>query len=217
MKLFVWDFHGVLEKDNEHAVIEISNRALKKLGYKEQFTPEDNVKLYGRKWYEYFEYLLPNELHETHLKIQRVCIKLEEDEPNIVDSNIKPNDHALEILNKIARSVHDQILISNMSDVALARFMDSINITHFFPETKAFPCNTRDGKKTHTKIEMLKKYLRGRYFDTVVIIGDTIFDMEMKKAASNVTTYLYVHKHLNFPDCDSDYKINDLREVLGQI
>jgi len=31
-KLFVWDFHGVLEKDNEQAVIQISNDVLKELG-----------------------------------------------------------------------------------------------------------------------------------------------------------------------------------------
>ena len=29
MKLFIWDFHGVLEKDNEHAVVEVTNQVLK--------------------------------------------------------------------------------------------------------------------------------------------------------------------------------------------
>lgn len=217
MKLFVWDFHGVLEKDNEKSVIEISNRVLEKLGYKERFSQENNLKLYGRKWYEYFEFLLPNEPHEKHLEIQQACIKLEEDEPHIVDNNIKPNNYALEVLTTIAKSPHDQILISNMSDVALARFMGAINITHFFPKTKAFPCNTRDGKKTHTKIGMLKKYLRGKSFDSLVIIGDTIFDMEMAKATKDAITYLYVHKYLKFPSATPTYKINDLRKILKEV
>lgn len=38
MILFVWDFHGVLEKDNEKAVVDISNQVLSEAGFKEKFT-----------------------------------------------------------------------------------------------------------------------------------------------------------------------------------
>lgn len=54
MKLFVWDFHGVLEQGNEDAVLVISNQILHNFGYTEQFTPAQNRQLYGRKWYEYY-------------------------------------------------------------------------------------------------------------------------------------------------------------------
>lgn len=57
MKLFVWDFHGTLEKDNEHAVMEISNKVLENLGYTQRLSKEDNLMLYGKKWADYFEYL----------------------------------------------------------------------------------------------------------------------------------------------------------------
>lgn len=217
MKLFAWDFHGVLEKDNESAVIQISNRVLRNLGYKEQFTEEDNRNLYGKKWYEYFEYLLPNEPHQKHLKLQQACIKLEEDEPDIVDNNIKPNDFAIEVLSKIENSGHDQILISNMSDVALERFMHAIDVTRFFPKGKAFPCNTRNGTKTYTKLEVLKNYIKNKNFEEIIAIGDTAADMLLKNAANNVATYLYVHQHLKHPHVEADHKINDLREVLGEI
>ena len=66
MKLFVWDFHGTLEKDNEGAVFKISNKVLENLGYKERLTKEDNFMLYGRKWSDYFAYLLPKEPEKTH-------------------------------------------------------------------------------------------------------------------------------------------------------
>ena len=47
MKLFVWDLHGVLEKGNEIALLEISNIILKKFGYLEKFSIEDCIKLNG--------------------------------------------------------------------------------------------------------------------------------------------------------------------------
>lgn len=215
MKLFVWDFHGVLEKDNEHAVIDISNNVLQKLGYRERITKEDNLKLYGKKWYEYFEYLLPNESHEKHLKIQQACITYEEANPNIVGNNIKPNDYAIVVLGKVQKSPHDQILISNMSDVALEMFMKSINITKYFPQ-KAFACNTRSGNKVYTKHERLREYLDKKGFDEIIIIGDTPNDISLKEVAGG-TTYLYTHPYLKFKDCKPDYKINDLREILREV
>lgn len=215
MKLFVWDFHGVLEKDNEHAVIDISNRVLKKLGYKQRISKEDNLKLYGQKWYEYFEYLLPNKSHEKHLEIQRACIAYEQANPNIVGDNIKANDYAIEVLEKIQKSPHDQILISNMSDVALEMFTNSIGITKYFPK-KSFSCNTRSGNKVYTKHERLREYLNHNKFDEIIIIGDTPNDISLEEVAGG-TTYLYTHPHHKFKDCTPTHKINDLREILKEI
>ncbi len=215
MKLFVWDFHGVLEKDNEHAVINISNKVLKKLGYRRHITEEENLLLYGRKWFEYFEYLLPDESHEKHLEIQKACLDYEKAHPNIIGNNIKPNNHALDVLEAISKSHHDQILISNMSDVALEMFMNSIGITKYFP-AKAFACNTRSGNKVYTKQARLKEYLSDKTFDSIIIIGDTPNDIDLKKVAGGIT-YLYAHPYLKFKDCNPDYKINDLREILKEV
>lgn len=214
-KLFVWDFHGVLEKDNEHAVIEISNKVLSELGYKERISKELNQKLYGQKWYEYFEHLLPNESHETHLLIQQACIAFEQKHPEIVGGSIKPNDHAHGVLDAIKASIHDQILISNMSDVALEMFMNSVKITKYF-KNKAFPCNTHNGEKTYTKHERLESYLENNKFDDLIIIGDTPNDISLKRVAGGVT-YLYTHPHLSYPNCDPSYRISDLRNVLKEI
>lgn len=214
-KLFVWDFHGVLEKDNEHAVMEISNKVLKNLGYKEQISKELNQKLYGQKWYEYFEYLLPGESHAVHIKIQQACIAYEQKHPEIVGNSIKPNDHAHQVLDAIRASIHDQILISNMSDVALDMFMNSIKITKYF-KNRAFSCNTHSGKKTYTKHERLKSYLDSKNFEELVIIGDTPNDISLQNVAGGIT-YLYAHSHLSFPECKPRYRISDLREVLREV
>ena len=215
MKPFVWDFHGVLEKDNERSVIDISNYVLKKLGFRQRLSKKDNLKLYGKKWYEYFEYLLPNQTHQKHLEIQRACIAYEEANPNIVRSNIKPNDYAIEVLENIQKSGHDQILISNMSDVALEMFMHSIGISKYFGQ-KAFACNTRSGNKVYTKHERLREYLSKKNFEDLVIIGDTPNDISLCDVAGG-TTYLYTHPHLKFQDCNPTYRINDLRKVLKEV
>lgn len=215
MKLFVWDFHGTLEKDNEGAVLEISNKVLENLGYKERLTQEDNYKLYGRKWSAYFEYLLPNESTQTHFYIQQKCIEYEGEYPEIIGKFIKPNDYAIEVLEKIAKK-HKQILVSNMSDVGLDRFMKAVNMMKFFPKDSMFATNSYKKQIKASKKEVLVNYLKGKNFDQVITIGDTHIDVEMGKAVG-ATTYLYVHPGRNHPNISADYKIRDLREVLKEL
>lgn len=215
MKLFVWDFHGTLEKDNEGAVLEISNKVLANLGYKERLTQEDNYKLYGRKWSAYFEYLLPNEKPETHFFIQQKCIEYEGEHPEIIGKFIKPNDYAVDVLEKISQK-HKQILVSNMSDVGLMRFMKAVDMEKYFPKDSAFATNSYKKQIKITKREILINYLKGKKFDRVITIGDTLIDIEMGKAVG-ATTYLYVHPGRNFANVTADYRIRDLREVLKEL
>jgi len=51
MKLFVWDFHGVLEKDNEKAVVKITNIVLSQSGYSERLNIDDCHRFYGLRWF----------------------------------------------------------------------------------------------------------------------------------------------------------------------
>ncbi|MBU6389829.1 hypothetical protein KGQ71_04940, partial [Patescibacteria group bacterium] len=74
MKLFVWDFHGVLEKGNEQAVLEVSNLILRDFGFDQQFSREEIYRLYGQRWCDYFAHLLPDTQEELHLQLQHACI-----------------------------------------------------------------------------------------------------------------------------------------------
>lgn len=215
MKLFVWDFHGVLEKDNEYAVIEVSNLILKKHGYKQRFNAKDRDQLYGLKWYRYFAHLLPDEPEEVHFKLQRACVEYEEYFPQVVEKYIKPGKYAHRVLSAVSK-IHDQILISNVSDIALGRFMKSVRVDKFFPNGKAFATNSHKKISTYTKADFLKRYLKGRRYQEIIIIGDRPHDMEMKQVAGG-TTYLYAHPHREHPQAEADYKINDLREILKEI
>lgn len=215
MKLFVWDFHGTLEKNNEAAVIQISNKVLENFGYKERLTKEDNIKLYGKKWYEYFEYLLPQETPDTHFFIQQKCIEYEIKHPKIIGKYIKPNNYAYDVLKEVSKD-HEQILVSNMSNIGLTSFLKAVKMTRYFPKGKAFATNSHRKQINTTKKEVLTKYLKNKKFDKVVTIGDTKFDVEMGKAVGAIT-YLYVHPNKKFDNVNADYKINDLREVLKEI
>jgi len=84
MKLFVWDFHGVLESGTENTVFEISNQVLEDFGYRERFTRQENHDLFGRKWYEYYEYLLPAQNHERHMSLQQASFVMSDSRPDLM-------------------------------------------------------------------------------------------------------------------------------------
>lgn len=214
MKLFVWDFHGVLEKGTERATLEISNLVLREFGYRRFFTGEDMVRLWGCKWYQYFADLLSEESMQKHLALQNRCIQLEAENPEIVRKSVNPNDYAYEVLEKIA-AVHEQILISNVFSDALVRFLTIVKMDPYFPEGKRFGVA---GQTEHqqTKKEALADYLVGKKFDRIITIGDFSGDIELVEVAGGIS-YLYAHPGRAFCPCSPDYRIRDLREILREL
>ncbi|MBP9782031.1 HAD family hydrolase [Candidatus Woesebacteria bacterium] len=210
MKLFVWDFHGTLEKGNENAVLEMSNFVLEKHGYKQRLLESQCRELYGKKWYEYFEYLLPDESNATHLALQEDCFSFSIAHPEIIVKYISLVDHALEVLEAI-KEKHDQILISNTKPASLAVFTQSVGVSHIFPNGKSFATDSH--AKNKTKKDVLRKYLSRNIFEEVITIGDSPGDVELG-AVFGAKTFLYTHPGQAFKDCEPYFKINDLREVL---
>lgn len=214
MKLFVWDFHGVLEKGTEGAVLEISNEILKQFGYSCRFTKGDIDKLYGLKWFEYFERLLPQESHERHLALQKCCFELSNANPEVITKHIQPNDHVYEVLDRIAQK-HCQVLISNTTRESFRIFLDFVQITSYFPEDHVFAVNAHQ-QHTRTKKAVLREFLKEKEFDDIIVISDSSSDKNLVSVAGG-TFYLYSHPGRPFEDCDADYKIRDLRELLREI
>jgi phosphoglycolate phosphatase-like HAD superfamily hydrolase len=215
MKLFVWDFHGVLEKDNEKAVIDISNQVLARAGYEERFIEEDNERFYGLKWFQYFERLLPDRPKKEHLALQVACFKFAEDNLDILAKHIKPNDHAIEVLTRIAESGHQQIVISNSRLSDLVWFLDSIGIREFFDTNHVVGVNAH---QTHgSKADALKAHLKDMRFDDIIVIGDSEADLKLGKEVG-ATTYFYKHPHREHENTENaDHVIKDLRGVLQEL
>lgn len=189
-KLFIWDFHGVLEKDNEKAVVEISNKILAEEGYTERFTEQDNERLYGLKWYQYFERLSPRFSNQECLDLQAECFKLTENDPSILLKNIKTNDNVIEVLTKIDESDGQQIVVSNTRQQDLIWFLNAINAKQFFYGENIIGVNAH---QTHeTKLYAVQDYLKDKTFSQIIVIGDSESDLELGRAIG-ATTYFYKH------------------------
>jgi phosphoglycolate phosphatase-like HAD superfamily hydrolase len=215
MKLFVWDFHGVLEKDNEKSVIEISNNVLSGTMHQKRFTEVDNEKYYGFKWYQYFEKLLPDLPLKTHLELQAACFEYAEKNLQILAKNIKQNDYADEVLGMIKRSGHQQIVISNSRQKDLMWFLDAVDLTQYFDDEHIIGVNAH--QEHVTKKDALTHFLSGKHFDEIIVIGDAEEDMKFGKAVK-AKTYFYKHPHRKHEITDlADYLINDLREVSEEL
>lgn len=214
MKLFVWDFHGVLEKDNDLAVLEISNKVLEQAGFTERFDEKSNREFYGLKWFQYFERLLPNLTTEQHMALQAACFEYSENNLDILAKHIKPSDYATEVLKALHQAGHDQIILSNTRPHDLLWFVNTVGLKSYFPDEKVIGVNAH---QTHRhKTDGLKDYLSGKQFETLIIIGDSKSDMELQKVAGG-TTYYYNHPHVEHDSSiEADYFVNDLREILAQ-
>jgi phosphoglycolate phosphatase-like HAD superfamily hydrolase len=206
MKLFVWDFHGVLEKGTDKPALEISNKVLEKHGYSERFTEDDIGRLKGGKWWQFFEYLLPGEPHRRHVELGNACYEDVDNNPEKLSQYVKPNDGAHEVLGKILEAGHQQILISNTIPENLEVFLRIVGMEGYFH--RAFATGGL------SKNEILEEFLDGREYGGIVIIGDSAHDMKLKDVAGG-TTYLYSRTG-KFRG-DGDYKIDDLRELLGEL
>lgn len=216
MKLFVWDFHGVLEKGNEDSVYEVTNLALKKLGFTRRLSKEENNKLYGKKWFQYFEHLLPKESHAIHLKLQTACFEIEDKKPELVSKYIKTNDHVFDVLETISQK-HRQILISNCHIDALYNFISLTKLNKYFDNKNTFSSNSHNFPGQISKKDIFLNYLKDNpQFNEFVTIGDSPSDMEIIDKNQG-KRYLYSHPGQNFRDCESDFKIQDLRLLLKEI
>lgn len=215
MKLFVWDFHGVLEKDNDLAVREISNRVLEQAGYDRRLSEAENADLYGLKWYQYFERLLPELSHEQHLELQAACFAFAEGNLDVLAKHIRPTEHSVEVLRTIHEAGHDQIILSNTRPHDLLWFAQTVGIDSYFQGDRIIGVNAH--QKHGDKSAALTFYLEGKTFDDVIIIGDSQGDMELQRVAGG-TTYFYYHPHLTIPTpVVADHVIRDLRSLLVEV
>lgn len=216
MKLFIWDFHGVLEKGNELAVIDITNKALKEFGYSVNFTQDDCNKLYGLKWWEYFQYLLPNEPREKHITLQERCFEISDSTPELIAKYIKPNDNAHQVLQAIKDKGHAQVLISNTQAHALKMFLRVTDLDKFFDDSNALTVDAHRLDAHKTKKDILKDYVKNKIFEDFVIIGDSPGDIALSEIVGG-KTYLYAYHNREFKDCTAHYRIRNLLEVLREL
>jgi phosphoglycolate phosphatase-like HAD superfamily hydrolase len=195
------------------AALQMSNLILEQKGYQERFTEAQCRELYGKKWREYFEALLPYESSERHSELQEACFSFSMAHPEIIIKYIRPVDHSHEVLEAVGRK-HDQILISHTKPTSLPVFMEAVGITRFFSKGKAFATDAHS--KYGTKFEAFEGYQRSKKFDEIIVVGDSANDVLLGKKIG-AKTFLYSHPGQPFKPCEPDHRINDLREVLREV
>jgi len=204
--LFVWDFHGVLEKDNELAVHGVTNLVLGEFGYEERASIDDIHKMYGLPWGEYFRLLVPGIEEEPVGEMVRRCRELGRPAAR---RHCKPRDHALETLRKISEGGHANILVSNTAQDDLRFFMDIVGVTPFIDGAIGI------GKKTTSKADIIEDHAAKKSYHKIVVIGDTEKDVEAG-LTNGATTYLFDPKD-NRRQTKAHHVITDLRRVLREL
>jgi len=216
MKLFVWDLHGTLEKGAEEGALEIQNRVLADFGYKKRFTKEEQSSIWGKRWFEFFEYLLPDETHERYLELQSACFEKQLTDPEILETHLRPTNFAHQVLSKIQNCEHDQILLSNATPRGLDLFVNILKLDNYFPKDKILSANTHELIDGPAKLHILNNYIENKHFEGIITTGDSPDDVALTEI-TGCTSYLYAHPHKEFRDCEADYKIRDLRLVLNEL
>src|SRR3989338_2414855 len=215
MNLFVWDFHGVLEQNNEKATKQITNIVLKEAGHNIKLTTKDNLKLYGAPWHVYFAHLLPNHTSEVHHELQKVSF-LHPLGPDLVKRHIKPTPHAHQVLQAIKAKGHTQIVISRTAPQSLLFFLEAVNMLKYFPQDYALAVDGHIPNPQRSNQTILDAFLEGKKFEKIIAIGDSPADVELIRNPQD-QSYLYTHPNKTPRDCNAHYKINDLREILREL
>ena len=198
--LFAWDFHGVLEQDNEYAVLESTNQALLEHGYTVQATQQDIIELYGLPWGDYFRKLIPG-IDDTSVKdLVTRCRELGRPAAGI---HCKPRVHAHSTLKKIKEEGHTNIIVSNSTQSDLEFFMKIIGVNPYIHEAYGVRGNKHQAIKNHP----------GEY-SKIIMIGDTENDI-LAGYMVNATTYLVQNGDPR--PTRAHHTITDLRKVLKEI
>lgn len=216
-KLFVWDFHGTLERGNDSAVWKMSNIILEEFGFKQRLTQKQCLYLSGRKWFEYFKYLMPQESEATWLELQEACFKYSDKHPEIIAKYIRPTPYVHMVLKAIDKK-WSQILISNTKPTSLKIYIKAIGIKKYFWPDKFFAVDGHGIRnRLRNKRKILKGYLKRHGYDRLVVIGDSPKDVKIASVIPGSVRYLFMRKGRNFRICKADFRIRDLRQVLQEL
>jgi phosphoglycolate phosphatase-like HAD superfamily hydrolase len=218
--LFVWDFHGTLERNNVKAVQELVNRVLISFGIKRRINLQKTVELYGLSWVDYFRDMYP----EGNLKKwQAMKNKAEylQVKNKVVEKYIKPARHAALVLSKIKKAGHWNIILSNTSPKFIRRFVRLVGLTPYFVAYIGLDLHyiVRQGKDiSQVKFDALSKYINKNKFDKLVKIGDRESDIRAGKLIRAKTYYVKNEFNKNTKlKIKPDYIITDLRKVLPEL
>jgi phosphoglycolate phosphatase-like HAD superfamily hydrolase len=209
--LFVWDFHGVLEKDNELAVLEVTNQVLGDFGYDVRASIDDIHRMYGLKWAEYYRRLVPGVDEDI---VEKMVLRSRELGRPAASRYIKPQDHVETVLREISERGHRNVVVSNTAPKDLEFFMDLVGVSPLIDEFYGVDEEER-GTRSKNKADIIEECTSGNDYRKIIVIGDTEKDIEVGLRTQAVT---YLFKPRSYDEATkAHHSIMDLREVLREL
>ena len=218
--LFVWDFHGVLEKGNVNSVKELINLVLKEFNIDRQLSLKEAKQWYGVSWFDYFKLAYPAGGRKMWEEMVEKVLSYQGNGWKIVKKHMKPMDHATEVLSMTKEKGHDNIVLSNTAPDHIKSFVNVLNYSEYFNDLIGVDNHrkSRNRKDSHmAKGEALINFLKNKNYQRIVLIGDKKSDISAGKMCG-AKTYLFVGPESNeSPDeSGADCIINDLRDILKE-
>ncbi|MBU0598053.1 HAD family hydrolase [Patescibacteria group bacterium] len=218
--LFIWDFHGTLEKNNVFAVQEIVNKTLKHFDVQREISLDESIRLYGLAWVDYFKYMFPSGNDQIWQEMWQQAIAIQTKD-RIVEKYIKPNDHAAIVLKAIQDAGHSNLLLSNTSPEHIRFFTRLVNVDEYFDDYIGLDTHSEPREKIdiqEKKAKTIQQYLEGKHFNKVIKIGDRESDIKAGQAVGAITYFFRnifnTKHHLNIKP---DHEISDLRDILKEL
>lgn len=218
--LFVWDFHGTLEKGNVRAVQVLINLVMERHGLPQRITLEDTVKLYGLSWVDYFRFVYPEGTLEDWRAMKQDVGDIQIAE-KIVEQYIEPVDHAAEVLEAIKRAGHVNLLLTNTAPEWVRHFTRIVKIDQYFDKFIGLDAHDteRHDDDIHTKkLNSIRQYIAHQRFNKIVKIGDRASDISVGQTLGAVTYFIrnQFNKDLQL-GIKPDHEISDLRKILQEL
>lgn len=218
--LFVWDFHGTLEKGNVKAVQELINRVMPMFGVDRSISLEKAIELYGLSWIDYCQAVYPEGNLELYQKMKKELQDLQWRE-HIVEKHIASTDHASEVLRTIKEKGHRNIILSNTSARAIQHFVQLVGLDRYIDNYIALDSHDAPRQQLDVKQEKatrLADYIAGKQFKKIIKIGDRESDISAGQTVG-ATTYFFRNEFNkgHILSIQPDYETNDLRDILREL
>ena len=217
-KFFAWDFHGTLERGVEIGFWHILKRIAKKRGIKENFELAEVRQLYGTSVSDYLGHFFPKSTNSEIAQMMVDVAKIQNQ--SHLKKYVTAAPGAIEVLTKIKKAGHKNIIISNSHPKHIKPLVKIIGIINLVDEIYAI-----DRHYTHKKLDPVKektKILRQLIKDNglkkgqLIAIGDRASDINAGLAAG-VITYQFLRRGFPNDKTAANYKIYDFSEILKEI
>lgn len=217
-KLFAWDFHGVLERGTEVGFASILKELANEYEIDKKITLEEVRKKYGVSVKEYLKHFFP-EASGALIDEMRAYIATVQNQEHIA-SFVTAAPNAKEVLNKIRKAGHKNIVITNSAPRHIKVWIKTVGLLDLFDRVYALDKHYKglDTKPHLAKARAIKEFAKREKInrENIVVIGDRSTDVEAGLLAGG-KVYQFARKGFPIDKTGAHYKVYDLRDVLREI